>query len=341
MLKKEKLKLKNIERSKMKRHPEYQYLDLLKEIYKNGIKNIDRGTGDTSFGLFGRQARFDLSKGFPLLTTKKVFWRGIVEELYWFISGQNNIKYLVDRNVHIWDDYPYKIYKEKVEERKYPDITKEEFIEKIATNKNFAKKHGVLPRIYGELWRHWPTRKKRTIDQLKWAINEIKEDPYARNAIVSSWNPEYLYSMAEEKEASRFPLCHIFYQLSMKNNKLNLHLYQRTCDMFLGVPFNIACYSLLTMIIAKITGYEPGEFIHSYGDVHIYANHMEQVKEQLKRTPRPLPKVKIKGSLKNIDDFRPKDVVLENYNPYPPLKADLSVSGGYFKKYAKEKISKN
>ncbi|MGA2667047.1 MAG: thymidylate synthase [Patescibacteria group bacterium] len=320
-----------------KNHPEYQYLNLLEEIYKHGVKNVDRGTGDISYGLFGRQARFDLSKGFPLLTTKKVFWRGIVEELYWFISGQNNIKYLVDQNVHIWDDYPYKIYREKVEAGKEPDITKEEFIEKIATNKAYAKKYGVLPKIYGELWRHWPTRKGQTIDQLKWMINEIKDDPYARNAIVSSWNPEYLYTMAEREDAARFPLCHIFYQVSVKNGKLNLHLYQRTCDMFLGVPFNIACYALLTIILAKITGYQPGEFIHSYGDVHIYENHMAQAREQLKRAPRPLPTVRIKGKLNNIDDFRPENVVIENYNPHPALKGELSVSGGFFTKYVKEK----
>jgi thymidylate synthase len=325
-----------------KNHPEYQYLDLLEEIYKHGVKNVDRGTGDTSYSLFGRQARFDLSKGFPLLTTKKVFWRGIVEELYWFISGQNNIKYLVDKNVHIWDDYPYKIYREKVDAGKEPDITKEEFIAKIAASKTYAKKYGNLPKIYGELWRHWPTRKpNKTIDQLKWMIEELKQDPFARNAIVSSWNPEYLYSMAEPSEAARFPLCHIFYQTSIKDGKLNLHLYQRTCDMFLGVPFNIACYALLTMIIAKITGNEPGEFIHSYGDVHIYQNHMQQVKEQLKRTPRPLPAVKIKGKLNSIDDFKPENVVIENYNPHPALKGELSVSGGFFTKYAKEKKTKN
>lgn len=324
-----------------KNHPEYQYLNLLEEIYKHGIKNVDRGTGDTSYSLFGRQARFDLSKGFPLLTTKKVFWRGIVEELYWFILGQNNIKYLVDKDVHIWDDYPYKIYKEKVEAKKEPDMTKDEFIAKIAQNASFAKKHGVLQKIYGELWRHWPTRKNnKTIDQLKWLINEIKVDPYARNAIVSSWNPEYLYTMAEQEDAARFPLCHIFYQVSVKNGKLNLHLYQRTCDMFLGVPFNIACYSLLTMILAKITGYKPGEFIHSYGDVHIYANHMDQVKEQLKRSPRTLPAVTIK-SLKSIDEFRPEHVIIKNYNPHPALKGELSVSGGFFTKYAKKTKAKN
>ncbi len=323
-----------------KDHPEYQYLNLLEEIYKHGVKNVDRGTGDTSYSLFGRQARFDLSKGFPLLTTKKVFWRGIVEELYWFISGQNNIKYLVDRNVHIWDDYPYKIYREKVDVGKEPDISKEEFIAKIAKSATYAKKHGVLPKIYGELWRHWPTRKGKTIDQLKWMIEELKTDPYARNAIVSSWNPEYLYTMASQEDAARFPLCHVLFQTSIKDGKLNLHLYQRTCDMFLGVPFNIACYALMVIIIAKITGYKPGEFIHSYGDVHIYENHMEQVKEELKRVPRPLPTVRIKGKLKNIDDFRPENVVLENYNPHPALKAELSVSGGFFIKYAKKNVKK-
>src|SRR3989338_5835806 len=171
------------------RHQEYQYLDLLKDILKNGVKKIDRGTDVVLYSVFGRQIRFDLSKGFPLLTTKKVYWKGVLEELYWFFSGQSNIKYLVDRNVHIWDDYPYKIYKLKVKSQKSKVktvLTKEEFIEKIRTDNKFAKKWGELPRIYGEFWRRWPTKSKRTIDQLKWAINEVVEDPNCHNAIVNS-----------------------------------------------------------------------------------------------------------------------------------------------------------
>lgn len=212
-------------------------------------------------------------------------------------------------------------------------MTKEEFIEKVKVDTKFAKKWGELPRIYGEMWRKWPTRKKgRTIDQLAWVIDELKADPNAHNAIVNSWNPEYLYTMATKEDASRFPICHNMYQISNRHGKLSLQLYQRSCDYFLGVPFNIASYALLTLILAKILKLEPGEFIHTYGDIHIYENHIEQVKEQLKRRPRPFPKVKIDPSVKNISDFRPEHVILENYDPYPTIKAELTVAGGYYQK---------
>lgn len=318
--------------SKKNEHPEFQYLNLLRECLERGVKNIDRGTGATSYGVFGRQCRYDLSKGFPLLTTKKVYWRGVIHELYWFISGQSNIKYLVDNNVHIWDDYPYKMYKKKTDESEVGNLTKEEFIEKIAHNSRFAKKWGELPRIYGEMWRRWPTRTKRTIDQLKWIISEIKDDSYAHNAIVTSWNPEYLYNMATYKDTSYFPICHNMYQINVKNKKLYLQLYQRSADLFLGVPFNIASYALLTVILAQVTGYKPGEFIHTFGDVHIYKNHFEQVKEQLSRWPRPLPKVKIDSVVKDISDFRPEHATLENYEPHPTIKGELTIAGGYYEK---------
>ena len=306
------------------KHAEYQYLDLLKEILKNGERKVDRGTGIVLYSLFGKQTRYDLSKDFPLLTTKKVYWKGVLHELYWFMSGQTNIKYLVDENVHIWDDYPYKIYKGE-------SLSKEEFVEKIRTDEKFAKKWGNLPRIYGEMWRSWPTRKKgRTIDQLKWVMQEMKDDPDAKNLIVNSWNPEYLYTMATNEDASRFPICHNMYQISNRNGKLSLQLYQRSADIFLGVPFNIASYALMAIILAKIAGLEPGEFIHTFGDVHIYENHIPQVKEQLKRKPKPFPKVKIIGKLKSIDDFKPEMVELENYDPYPMLKAELTVAGGLY-----------
>lgn len=309
-------------------HQEYQYLNLLKDILKNGVRKVDRGTGDASYSVFGRQIRFDLSKGeFPLLTTKKVYWKGVLYELYWFLSGQSNIRYLVLNNVHIWDDYPYKIYKIKNPKSK---ISKEEFIEKIKTDEKFAKKWGELPKIYGELWRRWPTRYGKTIDQLKWAINEIKQDPNAHNALVTSWNPEYLYTMAKKDDTSYFPICHNLYQLNVNKGYLSLQLYQRSADVFLGVPFNIASYALLLLIIAKITGYKPGEFVHTFGDVHIYEDHLEAVKEQLKRTPRPFPKIKFTTDFKNIDEFKPEYVELVDYNPHPPIKARLSVSGGYF-----------
>lgn len=313
-----------------KKHPEEQYLDLAREILQKGIWQKDRGTGVRSKSLFGKQSVYDLSKNFPLLTTKKVYWKGVVHELYWFFSGQTNIKYLVDHDVHIWDDYPFKIFKSKNKKSK---MTKDEFINKIKTSSAFAKKWGELPRIYGEMWRKWPTRKKgKTIDQLKWVIDELKADPNAHNAIVNSWNPEYLYTMADRKDAARFPICHNMYQISNRDGKLSLALYQRSCDLFLGVPFNIASYALLALILAKILKLKPGEFVHVYGDVHIYENHIKQFKEQLKRKPRPFPTVKIKGKLNKIEDFKPEMIVLGNYNPYPPIKAELTVAGGYYER---------
>lgn len=315
----------------MNKHPEYQYLDLLKEALNDGIKKVDRGTDITLYSLFGRQTRYDLSQGFPLLTTKKVYWKGVLHELYWFMSGQTNIKYLVDNNVHIWDDYPYKIYKnQKSRIKNQGEMTKEEFIQKIKEDNKFAKKWGNLPRIYGEMWRHWPTRTGRTIDQLQWVLQELRDDPDAKNLIVNSWNPEYLYTMATHEDASRFPICHNMYQISNRNGKLSLQLYQRSSDLFLGVPFNIASYALLTIILAQIAGLEPGEFIHTFGDVHIYGNHIEQVKEQLSREPRPFPKVILDKSIKSLADFRPELVTLEGYDPHPMMKAELTVAGGLF-----------
>lgn len=324
-----------------KSHPEYQYLNLLQEILDTGVKNVDRGTGDTSYSLFGKQTRYDLSKGFPLLTTKKVYWKGVLHELYWFLSGQSNIKYLVDNGVHIWDDYPYKIYNWKREkDSTLPEMTKEDFIEKIASDESFAKAWGELPRIYGEMWRRWPTKTDRTIDQVQWLVDELRADPFARNAIVNSWNPEYLYSMATYEEASRFPICHNMYQASIKDGKLHLHLYQRSADIFLGVPFNIASYALLNMILAQVLGLEPGEFVHTFGDVHIYENHLEQVKTQLEREPKPFPTLTIDKSVKEIDDFRPEHATLEGYDPHGVLKGELSVSGGFVEK-DKDRANKN
>jgi thymidylate synthase len=318
---------------KVQQHPEFQYLNLLEEVLSDGVKNTDRGTGSVSYSVFGRQTRYDLSQGFPLLTTKKVYWKGVLHELYWFMSGNSNIKYLVDNNVHIWDDYPYKIYKERRAKGKgRRELSKEEFIGKIATDNKFAKEWGELPRIYGEMWRRWPTKKQnRTVDQLKWIVSELQDDPDARNLIVNSWNPEYLYGMATLEDVSYFPICHNMYQVSQKDGKLYLQLYQRSADLFLGVPFNIASYALLLQILAQVTGYEVGEFIHTFGDAHIYANHIPQVKEQLARKPRPLPTVIIDKKVKKLDDFRPEHVLLENYDPYPTLKGELTVAGGFHK----------
>jgi thymidylate synthase len=332
--------------SKVNRHPEYQYLELGKEILKNGIDQKDENTGVITRSLFGVKHEYDFTNGFPLLTTKRVYWKGVIEELYWFFSGKTNIKYLVDRDVHIWDDYPYKIYLEKIRNSKFEirnseqkgnkskvPLTKDQFVEKIKTSESFARKWGELPRIYGEMWRKWPTRKKgKTIDQLQWVVDELTKDPNAHNAIVNSWNPEYLYSMAEKKDASRFPICHNMYQVSNRHGKLDLILYQRSCDYFLGVPFNIASYALLCVILAKLLKLKPGKFIHMYGDIHIYENHFDQVKEQSKRKPLPFPTVTIKGKLEKLDDFTPEMVVLGNYNPHPSIKAELTVSGGYFAK---------
>ena len=313
------------------KHPEYQYLDLLEEALEEGIEKIDRGTDIKLHSLFGRQTRYDLSQGFPLLTTKRVYWKGVLHELYWFMSGQTNIKYLVENNVHIWDDYPYKIYQGKAEKGKVQKLTKEEFIEKIKTDEAFAKDHGDLPRIYGEMWRAWPTRTpEKTIDQLSWVLQEMKDDPDAKNLIVTSWNPEYMYTMATLEDANRFPICHNMYQISNRNGKLDLQLYQRSADLFLGVPFNIASYALLTMILAKIAGLEPGVFTHTFGDVHVYDNHIEQVKEQLTRIPRLFPTITFTHDFKTLDEFRPEYVELVDYDPYPMMKAELTVAGGLY-----------
>lgn len=321
--------LKDTERS---RSAEYQYLDLLKDILKNGIKQVDKGVGAVTYSVFGRTLRFDLSEGFPLLTTKKVYWQGVLYELFWFLSGRSNIKYLVDRKVHIWDDYPYRLYNEKVAKGKVPKMSKEEFIEKIAKDNEFAKKYGELPKIYGELWRRWPARGGRTIDQVKWVLEEMIDDPDAHNLIVNSWNPEYLYTMAKPSEASRFPICHNMYQLNVKKGRVHLQLYQRSADVFLGVPFNIASYALLTHIFAHLTGNKPGEFIHTFGDVHVYSTHIEQVEEQIKRKPRPFPKLRIDKAATSLGNIRPEHVILNGYNPHPPIKGELTVIGGYRKR---------
>ena len=312
----------------MEKHPEYQYLDLLKQTLERGEEQVDKGTGVKTYSLFGSQMRFDISETIPLLTTKKVYWKGVLHELYWFLSGQSNIKYLVDNNVHIWDDYPYKIYAEKNGDT----MTKDEFIEKIKNDADFAKAHGELPHIYGEMWRRWQAKDGRSVDQLSWALGELKKDPDAHNTLVTSWNPEYLYSMAKPGEGARFPICHNMYQINVKHGRVCLQLYQRSADMFLGVPFNIASYSLLAIIIAKILGREPGEFIHTFGDFHIYENHKNQVKEQLAREPLPFPTIKFTSDFKSLDEFRPEYVELVGYEAHAPIKAELTIAGGYNKK---------
>lgn len=315
----------------MDRHPEYQYLDLMKDALEHGDEQVDKGTKVKTYSKFGAQMRFDLSQGLPVLTTKRVYWKGVLHELYWFMSGQTNIKYLVDNDVHIWDDYPYKIYNERVERKELPTMTKDEFVAKIKSDAEFAKTHGELPHIYGEHWRRWIARDGRKVDQLGWVIDELRKDPDAHNALVTSWNPEYMYAMARPGEGARFPICHNMYQVNIKNGKVCLQLYQRSADMFLGVPFNIASYALLTAIIAKILGREPGEYIHTLGDFHVYENHRDQVREQLSRQPHPFPTLEFNHDFKSLDEFKPEYVELKNYNPEATIKAELTVAGGYNK----------
>lgn len=315
-----------------KRHPEYQYLDLLQDILDNGVKKHDHNTGVGLTSVFGRQMRFDLSRGFPLLTTKKVPWNSIMHELYWFMSGQTNIKYLVDHKVPIWNDYPYKIYKAKADKGELSALTKEEFVEKIKTDDSFAVAHGELPRIYGEQWRAWPAADGRKIDQLAWVIDTVKNFPERKHAVLSAWNPQFLYGMAKPGDALAFPLCHILFHFNVSGDKLSCLLYQRSCDTFLGVPFNIASYAALTMVVAKIAGYKPGEFIHTLGDVHIYDNHLDQVKEQLTREPKPFPRLVLSDEITDLASFRPEMVTLEDYDPHPSLKGEMTVAGGFNEK---------
>jgi len=320
------------------RHPEYQYLDLLKDILENGTVKHDHNTGMGLTSVFGRQMRFDLSKGFPLLTTKKVPWNSIMHELYWFMSGQTNVKYLIENKVPIWNDYPYKIYMKKADKGLLPKLTLEEFVDKIRNDSDFANAHGDLPHIYGEQWRAWQAADGRKIDQLAWVIDTLKNFPERKHTILSAWNPQFLYAMAKPGEALSFPLCHILFHFNVSGNKLSCLLYQRSCDTFLGVPFNIASYAALTMIIAKIAGYEPGEFIHTLGDAHIYHDHLEQVKEQLKREPKKFPRLVLSKDVKDLESFRPSMVTLEDYNPHDFLKAKMTVAGGFDEK--DRKVSK-
>jgi len=324
------------------RHPEYQYLDLMREVLEKGEGQVDHGTGVKTHSVFGRQIRFDLSKGIPVLTTKKVFWKGVLEELYWFLSGQTNVSYLTRKGVHIWDDYPLRIYNEAQKKKGKKEMVKEDFVKKLETDDVFAKRWGELPHIYGEMWRAWPASDGRKVDQLSWVIEELRKDPDAHNTLVSSWNPEFLYSMARPGKGARFPICHNMYQVNIKNGKVCLQLYQRSADIFLGVPFNIASYALLTCVIAKILGREPGEFVHTFGDLHVYGSHKAQAKEQIARKPRPFPKIKFAKNFRSLDAFRPNFVELVGYAPHPPIKAELAVVGGYNPKLhaAKKKRSK-
>lgn len=262
-----------------------QYLDLLRHILKNGTRKDDRtGTGTTS--CFGYQMRFDLSEGFPLLTTKKVHLKSIIHELLWFLNGDTNVKYLQDNGVRIWNEW--------------------------------ADTDGNLGHIYGYQWRSWPDYEGGHIDQIKEVIETIKHNPDSRRIIVSAWNVGDIKNM-------NLPPCHAFFQFYVAGGKLSLQLYQRSADTFLGVPFNIASYALLTMMVAQVCGLEPGDFIHTFGDVHIYNDHREQVELQLTRTPRRLPRMKINPEVKDIFAFKFEDFELEDYDPYPTIKGKVSV----------------
>ena len=316
---------------------EQQYLDLLKDILKNGVKKPVWGNpGVFIKGVFGRQIRFDLSKGFPLLTTKKVFMRGIVHELIWFLRGDSNIKYLIDNDVHIWDEWGFKQYKMKNEKLKMKNLlNQDKYVEKIKSSpkeNEFVKKYGELGPVYGVQWRRWSAQNNKTIDQLGWVINKLKDPKqrFRKHLIVSAWNPAYIYEMAPSREKSvALPPCHTMFQFNVLGDRLNLQLYQRSADIFLGVPFNIASYSLLLLMVSQIVDIPPGDFVHTFGDVHIYSNHFDQIKKQLKRKPRPFPKVKLNQKVKNIDDFKFEDIEVVNYDPHPSIKGEVTVVGGF------------
>jgi len=332
----------------MDKHPEYQYLDLLKDILEHGsdkplfftpeiLRQYEEKKEKPPFirSVYGRIMRFDLSRGFPLLTTKKVFSRGLFHELLWFLSGSSNIKYLVDNDVHLWDEWAWKKYHKGATNSNgtLPDMSQEEFIKKIkeeSADSNFVKKWGDLVTIYGRMWRRWPASDGREIDQLGWVITGLKDKSYRKSYVVSAWNPDFIYAMASKGNASEVPpFCHTTFQFAVVNNKLNLGMFQRSADLFLGVPFNIASYSLLLAMISQVTGIEAGEFVHFFGDVHIYSNHFEQVKTQLSREPRPFPSLKLNPAIKNIDDFKFEDITIENYGPHPTIKAEIANIGGF------------
>lgn len=262
-----------------------QYLDLLRHIMDDGVLKSDR-TGVGTKSIFGHQMRFDLRDGFPLLTTKKVHLRSIIHELLWFIAGDTNIGYLHDNKVTIWDEW--------------------------------ADENGDLGPVYGHQWRSWSTTGQQSIDQLSEVVRQIRETPDSRRMIVTAWNPSDLPKMA-------LPPCHCLFQFYVAEGRLSCQLYQRSADTFLGVPFNIASYALLTMMIAQVCGLGYGEFIHTTGDTHIYTNHFDQVREQLSRTPRPLPRMVLNPDVKDLFEFRYEDFTLEGYDPWPAIKAPVAV----------------
>lgn len=282
-------------------------------ILEHGEDRPDRtGTGTRS--VFGYQTRYDLREGFPLLTTKKMYLRPIAEELLWFIKGDTNIKYLVDRNVKIWNEWPYEDFKKSED---FNGETLEEFVEKIKNDDEFAKKHGNLGPVYGAQWRNF---NNEGTDQLMKLIDSLKNNPFSRRHIISAWNPSQVDEMA-------LPPCHTLMQFYVSSDKkyLSCQLYQRSADTFLGVPFNIASYALLTCMLAQVCGYEPKEFIHIIGDAHIYKDHFDVVKTQIEREPLPLPHLVLNKDIDNLFDFKIEDIKLEGYQSHGPLKGKVSV----------------
>ena len=262
-----------------------QYLDLMRHVRENGVFKDDR-TGTGTYSVFGYQMRFDLSEGFPLVTTKKTFLKGIIHELLWFLSGSTNIKYLVDHDVHIWDEW--------------------------------ADEHGELGPVYGSQWRSWPGPDGKTIDQISRVVEDLKMNPDSRRHIVSAWNVAEVDEMA-------LPPCHSLFQFYVADGRLSCQLYQRSADIFLGVPFNIASYALLNMMIAQVVDLEVGDFVHTLGDAHLYSNHIEQADKQLLREPRSLPTIRINPEVKDILGFKISDFELLDYDPHPGIKAPIAV----------------
>ena len=311
-----------------------QYQDLVRKVLKEGTKKKDR-TGVGTLSIFGHQMRFNLQEGFPLLTSKRVPFALIKSELLWFLRGDTNIRYLLENNNHIWDEWAFKNY---VESDAYegPDMTDfgrralvdetfkvqydeemTKFQNEILTNDDFSERFGHLGDVYGKQWRAWQLRNGDTLDQIKIVIDQIKTNPDSRRHIVSAWNPEDVPSMA-------LPPCHTLFQFYVADGKLSCQLYQRSGDIFLGIPFNIASYALLTHLIARETGLEVGEFVHTIGDAHIYSNHLEQAKLLLARDVRPLPQLVIQSEAK-LDQIESNEIKVENYNPHPSIKAPIAV----------------
>ena len=286
-----------------------QYLDLLRLVLTKGKLTANR-TGIDTYTYFGTQSRYDLDAGFPLLTTKKVFFKGIVHELLWFIRGDTNIRYLVKNKVKIWNEWPYEQFKKSND---YHQESMDEFIYKIENDEAFAKKYGELGPVYGKQWRNF-----NGVDQLQNAINEIKHNPTSRRIIVSAWNPSEVKDML-------LPPCHALFQFYVEGNDLSLQLYQRSADLFLGVPFNIASYALLLILVADVCHLHPKEFVHTLGVAHIYENHIEQVKLQLTRIPKKLPHLKLLHHYDDITKYQFDDIVLEDYDPYPAIKGKVAV----------------